>query len=235
MLHDLSVEFKPTNPWMDKMPYDWSSVISFGSSIKLAKNHIIFHQNESGDAIYIVKSGRVRLYLLASNGEEKALCIVGQNGVLGECILTNGESYSTSAITASDVELIKISKTVFQQQSLKNISIYTQLIDMISQKYRLLCNQSLQLSYTKALPRICYAFIQLTLQYGVQLSHQQYQLTIKFTHQEMANLLGTSRITIAKNIKWLIENEYISKQKQHYVINDLVKMVHLANDSTLSY
>ena len=215
MLQDLSVEFKPTNPWMDKMPYDWSSIIDYGTKVKLPKNQIIFNQNETGDTIYIVKSGRVRLYLLAPNGEEKALCIIGENGVLGECLLSSVETYATSAITASTVELIKISRADFQQQSIKQISIYTQLIDMISLKYRLLCNQSLQLSYSKALPRICFAFIQLTLQYGVALSNEQYQLTIKFTHQEMANLIGTSRITIAKNIKWLIENNHISKQNQY--------------------
>lgn len=90
--------------------------------------------------------------------------------------------------------------------------------------------QSLHLSYMKSLPRICGLLIQLALKYSVKQAGNKYQLTILFTQQEMANLLGTTRVTVAKNMKWLEDNNYILKDNKYYIINDIKELNELSKD-----
>jgi CRP-like cAMP-binding protein len=82
----------------------------------------------------------------------------------------------------------------------------------------------------KSLPRVCAAFIQLSVQYGELFGDKSIKLTITFTHQEMANLLGTTRVTIAKNIKWLEEEKYIEKKGKHFIIHNIDELAELANE-----
>ncbi|MFA9557709.1 Crp/Fnr family transcriptional regulator [Evansella sp. AB-rgal1] len=221
------------NPWLDGLDYDWSLLENQGTIQKFNIDDTIFHQNELGEYLYIIVSGRVRLSLISPNGEEKALAIIGVNGILGECSLNNDLKYATNAITASQVIVQKVKRTTFLSELSKNPNLYTQLLDMITHKYRLLCMQSMELSYLKSMPRVCATFINLAMRYGDKIKDQQIKLTISFTHQEMANLLGITRVTIAKNIKWLEGNGYLIKNNKHYTITNLDSLVELANQEMM--
>lgn len=218
------------NPWLEDLPYDWEQLQQYGSDVNYKKNDIIFHQHGIGDNIYMVKKGRIRLFLNSPNGEEKALSIIGRNGILGVCSLNEESRYSTSAICASDVVLRRISRNDFLTFISTKPEFILQTLDLITKKYRLLCMQSLQLSYSKALPRICGAMVQLTLRYSDEIGENKYRLTIKFTQQEMANLLGLTRVTIANNIKWLEDRDYLIKEGRYYVIPNLQDLKDLANE-----
>ncbi|MEZ7172957.1 Crp/Fnr family transcriptional regulator [Sporosarcina sp. OR05] len=223
-------ELELLNPWFDKLPYQWENLTNYGTTVSFKKNETVFHQNDHGEYVYLVKKGRVRLFLISPAGEEKALAIVGENGILGECSLSQDSRYSTSAICASAVILKKISRRDFISFISQEPDFIFQTLDMITKKYRLLCSQSLQLSYMKSLPRISALLIQLSQKYSEKIDDKKVQLTIQFTQQEMANLLGTTRVTVAKNIKWLEDQNYIIKKGKFYVINDLAELNELAND-----
>lgn len=223
-------ELELLNPWFDKLPYQWENLNKYGSLVTFKKNEPIFHQNDFGEYVFLVNKGRVRLFLISPGGEEKALAIIGENGILGECSLSQDSSYSTSAISASDVTLRRITRQDFVTFIAIEPEFLFQTLDMITKKYRLLCTQSLQLSYMKSLPRICALLVQLSQMYSEKIDDKKVQLTIQFTQQEMANLLGTTRVTVAKNIKWLEDQKYIHKQGKYYVITNIYELNELTND-----
>lgn len=233
MNSEIVQEFNLLNPWFDNLPYDWGELFNKADIIHHKKHEIIFRQNEQGDHLYLIESGRVRQFLISPSGEEKALSIIGKNGILGECALNSDSRYATNAISASNVTLRKINKQNFIEFLAQKPEYIYHTLDLITKKYRLLCSQSLQLSYTKALPRVCAAFIQLSVKYGEVIEGQKVKLTISFTHQEMASLLGTTRVTIANNIKWLEEQNYIKKIGKNFCINNLDELAELANDQML--
>lgn len=229
-MDDNMKELELLNPWFDNLPYQWESLYQYGTEVSYKKNKNIFYQNEPGEFIYMVRSGRVRLFLISPSGEEKALTIIGQNGMLGECCLGQDSKHSTNAICASDVTLQKITRHDFLHFIAQKPEYILQTLDLITKKYRLLCMQSLHLSYMKSLPRICGLLIQLAMKYSVRKEGNRYHLTILFTQQEMANLLGTTRVTVAKNMKWLEDNNYIFKDNKHYIINDIEELNELSKD-----
>lgn len=233
MIKSLEQKLSVLNPWFDDLTYDWTKLLTLGTKVTYKKNEIIFRQNEYAEMIYIVLKGRVRLFLLSADGEEKAISIVGKNGIIGECSLNEDKLYSTNAITNSEVEVVAVQRNVFSDKINKNPLYSEQLLDLMSKKYRLLCMHALQISYIKSLPRICETFVHLTVKYGEKLNDNEIKLTISFTHQEMADLLGVTRVTVAKNIKWLQENNYIEKVGRYYVIRDIDELADVANSELL--
>lgn len=104
---------------------------------------------------------------------------------------------------------------------MENPTSHHQLMDLITHKYRLLCLQSMELSYTKAFVSVCNTFVHLAKEYGKKIGDNKIKLTITFTQQEMANLLGITRVSIANHIKDLIEQGYLEKEDKYYVITDI--------------
>ena len=212
------------SPWLDKLDYDWQALEGLGTIKHFEKHHMLYHFGDPVDAIYIVKSGRVRLFLTSYDGREKAIAIIGENGLLGESSLYKPSSHISSAITATPTTVIAVEKDTFKRTIDENQRYTWQLIEIMSWKVHLLSMHSLHLSFGTSLQRLCDALIHLGLTYGEKIEDDQIKITITFTHQELADLIGTTRVTVANHLKDLIAQHIISKRGKYYIIKDMTQL-----------
>lgn|SRR5690625_2754482 len=91
---------------------------------------------------------------------------------------------------------------------------------MISLKLEILTHASLNLSFDSSSQRIIRAFIQLATIYGIEKQDRSIKINITFTHQELADLIGTSRVTVSNEISKLQQLKVIKKKGRYYYIND---------------
>ncbi len=74
----------------------------------------IFTEKMSAEALYIIKSGNVRIFITAGEGEQKALLVLGPGDFFGELALLQEESRFVSAQSESAVELLILTRKDFQ-------------------------------------------------------------------------------------------------------------------------
>jgi len=206
-----------TSPWMENLPYSWQEVTSLGQTIHLHKHDIVFHQDHTASHVFIVLSGRIRLFLTSPSGDEKAIAIVGQNGLLGECGLFDHPTYNNGAITASKATLLKIPAERFKKACSAHLTLAHQVLSFLDGKNRILASHTMQLSFYSATQRICFTLLQLGSTYGKAIDGKRL-ITVRFTHQELANVVGTSRVTVANTMKELERQNILSKEGGMYVI-----------------
>jgi cAMP-binding proteins - catabolite gene activator and regulatory subunit of cAMP-dependent protein kinases len=78
--------------------------------------YMIFNEGEPGDALFIIKQGRVRIYHEAAiPSEEKELKILGVNDFFGEMSLIEEKPRNAKAKTLEETALFKLSKYDFMQ------------------------------------------------------------------------------------------------------------------------
>jgi CRP/FNR family cyclic AMP-dependent transcriptional regulator len=212
-----------TSPWMEDLPYDWTEVASLGQNIQLQKHETIFHQDHPASHVYVVISGRIRLFLTSPTGDEKAIAIIGRNGLLGECGLFDHPTYDNSAITASKAALAKIPVERFKEAFSTNMTLAHQALRFLDGKNRILASHTMQLSFYSATQRICFTLLQLGNTYGKVVGGKRI-ITVRFTHQELANVVGTSRVTVANTMKVLERKQILSKEGGLYVIEDAAEL-----------
>ncbi|MGG1658454.1 Crp/Fnr family transcriptional regulator [Brevibacillus sp. NRS-1366] len=206
-----------TSPWMENLPYSWQEITAFGQTILFHKHEIVFHQDQAASYVFIVLSGRIRLFLTSPSGDEKAIAIVGQNGLLGECGLFDHPTYNNGAITASKAHLLKIPAERFKKVCSSNLSLAHQVLRFLDGKNRILASHTMQLSFYSATQRICFTLLQLGSTYGKVVDGRR-MITVRFTHQELANVVGTSRVTVANTMKELERQNILSKEGGIYFI-----------------
>lgn len=79
-------------------------------------HHVLFHEGEPGDAVYIIKRGVVRIYHANENKEdEQEIAMLGDNDFCGEMAIISEKPRNASAETEEDSEVFILKKEDFVQ------------------------------------------------------------------------------------------------------------------------
>lgn len=225
-LHELN-EHAEYSPWITMPDVDWSSVTEGLQPKLFKKNTIIYHQKDKPDYVYLVKKGRVRLDIYGFNGEKISLFIADQGTFFGELSPIDAMPNMCSATAATDSLLYAIPTSAFIAEVNRNHAFACNILQMMAKKIRLISMQVGQLSFNDAYYRVCYALSNLIRQYGKKESDDTYRLRIKFTHQEMADLTGLSRVTVSNILSSMTCKGIIEKKDGYLIVKNL--------DSVLQY
>lgn len=173
--------------------------INSGSAVPLLRQHL-----------WLVVRGIVKLGCVTVEGDELLLGLAGPNELFGES-LAGPEAYE--AKTLSDCDLLCLNHNELEQHPF----LAPMLIKAISQRQR----QSQMLLALMGLKRVedrVKGFLELlALDYGVACL-EGLRLTPRLTHQEIANALGTTRVTVTRIIGQLREMGWLSLDSQRSII-----------------
>ena len=90
---------------------------------KLSENDLIFAQNDLGDALYIVLSGRVRIATTDHSGRERVLAFYGPGEFFGDMAVLTNAPRSATATASSGVRLLQLRKDDFDALVSTNVGI----------------------------------------------------------------------------------------------------------------
>jgi CRP/FNR family cyclic AMP-dependent transcriptional regulator len=80
----------------------------------LNQNATIFTQNMPAEALYIIKSGKVRISMMAGEGEEMGLLLLGPGEFFGELALIQESNRLVTARAETPVDLLLLTRKDFQ-------------------------------------------------------------------------------------------------------------------------
>ncbi|MFD1037370.1 Crp/Fnr family transcriptional regulator [Virgibacillus byunsanensis] len=212
------------SPWLENLDYDWGPFIEHSTIKELTSDIHIYDQGDRAETVFLVLSGRVRLFMLSSDGREKAISIAGKNCLMGENRVQNDKTYFENAVTASTVKIASVPYATFESVIYKHTKLMAQYIDLLNTKLRLATVYNLHLSYGSSIKRISDAFYHLAMNYGIK-KNDGITIQIQFTHQELANLIGTSRVTVANTVNDLLRQQILVKKGKLYHIPELSKLI----------
>ena len=77
--------------------------------------HTIFGQGEAADAVFYLRTGKVKLTVVSAQGKEAVVGIVEQDGFVGESCLAGYPMRTATATTLEDSTLVRIDKEAMSQ------------------------------------------------------------------------------------------------------------------------
>ena len=214
------------SPWIRFDNINWNTS-NFETYLKMfSANDVIYHQQQYSDYVYIIKKGRVRLSIYSKDGNEKCLTIAEKGSMFGELPVLDGLPNFASATTIVDCEIYLIPKDVFKSIFINDEEILDKVLQSLVRKIRILSSHVEDLSFKNAYSRVSSYLIKLIHTHSTK-TDDVYRLNIKFTHQEMADLTGLSRVTVSNIMSDLISDGIISKKKGFITIKDIEKLYEL--------
>ena len=82
---------------------------------KLSSGKTVFVEQMPGESLYLIKSGRVKISKLISEGDEKILVTLNPQDVFGEMAILDGAPRSATARVEDDAVLLSIKKSDFEK------------------------------------------------------------------------------------------------------------------------
>lgn len=176
----------------------------------------VFQEGDKGEALYIIAKGLVKLSKVDLGGHEKTLAILQPPEFFGEMALLGQSARSATAITLNEVHAYLLFNDDFRRLISDYPAISLNLTTTLAARLRGMDDESQILSYQDAQGRV--AYVLLRLYRGGVIDLESERALVRLTHQELANLAGTSRETVTRALKAL-ENEGVieTRPKEVYI------------------
>lgn len=208
--------------FLSSLPDD--ALISLAAKAKLGsftRQTIIITEGDETDSIYIILSGKVRIFTSDEEGKEVTLLSQEAGSYFGELALLGNEPRSASVITLEKTVCAMISKNDFKSWLTDHPDVAIDLLRELSEKVRRLTEKVKQMALSNVYQRTIQALQKMaTEEEGI------YVIANRPTQQELANMVGASREMVNKIMKELCKGGYI-------VIED--KMLRIKNKPPASW
>lgn len=187
------------------------------------KNQIIFFEYDNKKKLYLLAEGRVKLSMLSREGKEKVLTILQEGDFFGEISLFDQDPHPLTAEALEESQLLIIPWEDLESIIMKRPKLALKIIEAMAKKTRLLTSQVKELVFQDAGGRLASLLRRFAVDFGVEVKSGT-MIELVLTHQEIANLIGTSRVTVTKSINQFINEGIIKIYKRKIVILDKEKM-----------
>ncbi|MBV8718636.1 MAG: cyclic nucleotide-binding domain-containing protein [Chloroflexi bacterium] len=104
---------------------------------KVESGKSLYRQGEAADALYLIESGRFRLFVSERPGQERVLQFLGSGEIIGEAAFIAETAYVTSAIAIEDAFVLRLARADFDNLLGKNDAILRYLAGVISERQAL--------------------------------------------------------------------------------------------------
>ena len=169
------------------------------------KNTVLIHEGDSGDALYIVLSGRVKVYASSAQGREFAIAFHGAGEYVGEMTLDGGVR-SASVVTIDPTVCAVVHREQFREFILKNPDFALHLIEKLINRVRATTEDVKSLALTDVYGRL----VRLINTLAVPGADGTSMVPEKLTQQAIAERVGASRDMIGKLFKDLVAGGYLA-------------------------
>lgn len=164
------------------------------------KGTIISSPHMDQKILYLIKSGKVRLYRLTESGKEFTIDILETGHVFGEVGTFTTGSENLYAEAWEDSVICRIDKVQFEMIIRENPSISLKLLEIISSRLKEVEELLEYMAYSSARKRLLFLLNKLTEKFGGKLLSSSpgewVALDIYITHQELAMMMGSIRETV---------------------------------------
>ncbi|GAA3412936.1 Crp/Fnr family transcriptional regulator [Paenibacillus hodogayensis] len=176
---------------------------------KFRKNEIVFLEDQPGEELFVIESGTVKIFRI-DNAKQITLALFRSGDFFGDMsIVTKGGTRSANAETLEASVMYSLKRSTFYDFMSRSPGLCMRLLEVTMDRLRRANEQIHGLTFLDVRSRILKTIYQLSQQHGER-RQNSVQISVKLTHQEIANLVGTVRESVTKVLQELQDEKIIT-------------------------
>jgi CRP/FNR family cyclic AMP-dependent transcriptional regulator len=179
------------------------------------KNTMILCEGDQSDSLYVILSGKVRVFLSDDEGKEITLNVQSEDEYFGELALLDSAPRSASVVTLEKTRLAVVSKSAFEQCMEKNPGISLKVSRGLARRLRELSENVRSLALMDVYGRVAHTLLDMSEEIDGKKVILQ-----KLTQREIASMVGASREMVSRILRDLSIGGYITIEKKIITINE---------------
>ena len=202
-------EFLGTVPLFTGVPLEELEQFALVTREKMyPKGSVILFENDPGDALFVVRSGRVKVVLVGEDGREVILTVLGPGEHFGELSLIDDQPRSAHVIAMDDATLLVLRREDFRRRVEASPTVAWALLGELSRRLRRADGKIGGLVLLDVPGRIA----RLLLDFAEESGGDRIEKPI--THQTIAQMIGASRETVSRAMREFQDNGWIAVERR---------------------
>ena len=220
---------------LSKLPREDRAELQAIARLKsFAKNDYIFRAASPGNNVFILTKGRVKIYQLSPSGRKIILWFCFPGEMFGMAEAARNWPREVYAQACTDIEVFSIDEKKFKIFLATHPESALMTIDVLACRLRVLGEMLLNVSADNVTTRLIKLITRLSTLYGKQKDQTLY-LDIPLTHQEIADMIGTSRQTVSTELGNLQKRGLVRMESHCLHIPNPEVLVSLIADSEFQH
>ena len=197
----------------ETQPVYLRELASLGDTRLYRKNTILIHEADVGDTLFIVMSGRVKVFCTDASDKEITFGVFGVGEYFGEMALDGGPR-SASVVTQEACVCALVTRTALLAYIARRPEFALVLLSKVIHRLRMATSSARSLAFIDVYGRLTSCLLDLAKPQpdGTRLIED------RITHQEIASRVGCSREMVSRILKDLENGAYVRMQERRIVL-----------------
>ncbi|MHB1022088.1 MAG: Crp/Fnr family transcriptional regulator [Acidobacteriaceae bacterium] len=221
--HCSTCEYRKLRIFCDLSPEPLADFDAISEVFHYPRGTLLFREGNIPQAVHVVCSGQIKIFCSSEDGKTLILKIAGPGDLLGLSAVISDSPYEASAETLEPTMLQRVRKREFLSFMGKHSECGLHAAKMLAQDYQAVLANARRLALTgSAAGKVAHVL----LEWGRAVSPfepdhgitGQMRFTMALTHEELANMAGTSRETVTRLLSQFKRDGIITTQGSRLTI-----------------
>ncbi|MFK7906861.1 MAG: Crp/Fnr family transcriptional regulator [Chitinophagales bacterium] len=195
-----------------------------GITVRLVKKGtFVYFPNDCCKKVYVVKSGRIKVGAYSSYGKELIKWVLRKGELFGELAILGKQRHNEFAQALDDTEIYALPIELMRDLMQRNNRLNIELTQLVGERLVKAQNRLESQLFRDTRSRIIEFIRDLAVEHGQKVG---FDTLVKrfFTHQDIANITGTSRQTVTTILNELRADNLIYFNRRKLLVRDVEKL-----------
>jgi CRP/FNR family cyclic AMP-dependent transcriptional regulator len=183
----------------------------------------VYLPSDSADSVLLLAEGRVKIGSFTEEGKQTILSFIEPGELFGELSLLGSEQREEYAETVEKSTVILIPGEVMHQLLAENPQVSIGVTKLFGLRRRRIERRLKNLLFRSNRERLVHLLLELAEQYG-RPGEEGIELRIKLSHQDLANIIGSTRETVTVVLGELQAEGRLKLGRRKIVITDIARL-----------
>jgi CRP/FNR family transcriptional regulator, cyclic AMP receptor protein len=184
---------------------------------RVAVNSAVVSQDEPGDSMFVIMTGRVKVVIFGESGREVTLSVLRPGDSFGEMSLFDGAVRSANCVAIEPTTLLVLSREDLMRHMQAHPRTSLNLLGEMARRLRRADETIAQLALCDVNERLIHRLVGLAREEGSE-SPDGLVVRRRPTQQELANMIGSCRETISRAFNQLARDGLIIPKGRSLVV-----------------
>ncbi len=215
--------FKQVSLFADLADEDIRALMAVARRRIYRNGEVIFHREDPGQVLYVVKEGKVKICITSPEGQEITLAVFGKGECFGELTILDGLPRSADAVALEKAECYTLQRSDFHRAIIKNPKIAIQVLESMSKRLRATDQMVEDLIFLDVYGRVAKKLLELSDTHGTKVA-DGIRIDVRLTQQELASMVGASRESVNKVMGYFTDKNFISTDKHKITLHRITDL-----------
>lgn len=187
-------------------------------------SHLFYMPDDPGEVLFILKQGRVQLYRISPDGRKLVFATLQAGAIFGHMGMIGQRMHNTFAEAVGDVKICIMNRADLEELLLAKPIVALRILESVGNRLVEAEQRFEDIAFRRMPARIARLLLQLVEEQGTD------GVLKGYTHQQLADMLGTYRETITQTLNEFKQQGLIQLGRKKIEILDIKALTDITED-----